>query len=1256
MASDSEMENTSDRSGIGDADSLASTAESEAEAEYLVNDIHAERRLYVDPDSEDDEGIYVTQYLVEWTGYSMDRCSWEPREMFSSEETLNGWEEKKRQILEGRIPSFNLKAWEKHMALLEKKTKKRKEDRRRKRKQRARQRSLCQAESNQLAHPDIADIHGPEAGTASRRASSRLSQDSTALALFVSAETPPLSKNATTRQSLQPRAPPRLVTSSAQTNWIEPPGSATLIAQTESTTPNKLSTSRLSQLAKKLGAKQKYPARQITPPQAAKPTLSSFGTGPGAKRAYRDHKWGERAPDLSQMELRRPSEFAPRMNIGFTTTAAGSSVTSPKSPRAQNQSASEITVSLAGPPTPQTGEIKGKAAKQLEKAVPLAPSSVLAPPVHRSSNLGSTALVSSSPVFSDPSALSNPERLVGPVGSTTSMSPPATQSKPLLQANLIKPADSVDTVVSTFSPPGEAALTNPAERSTSTLTAPSPSPYPRPPSCANIDRPTIPSASTSSVFPSFVLPGARAEATSIKPAAFNGSSPKTQSPAIPTMPPLSSVTTISSITALPKITFPTPSMVIALSSATVTVFSKVIALSTVIAPGSTVEVFFACHLLPPNLELEHLLNPAFPSRPKLQECRALGEILVHVFIGPSKRPLGAFRLCGTSSKAQSSLILAKNSRTNQVEIWFKHLCTVRDYERLCESSPTNSVLSTGWVEGFSDTNENLFHLAEDLRKDDLIAIHYPNGLSKLAWVAWSRGSKEFEFPRPKDEVPPGIPLLVAARTMLAPIEVLGSSRPGQSSGQSLGFLPDTSLSLRNEPATADGSLESGSSLERSKFHRDMRMSGSLQPREMPALARVQTFPLASELKDISISAHTQQQNNIAVQGVQLGQAAEGIMRARKINVEELAAIQEGGKLSKAGIFYLHFPQDSQEARQELQFLQLLLRYHEKIVFTSESPRDWAKFVQNSRQGVAIFHESFAGYDTLDPPLSSVLPFSSFNFWIVRIQRPLELLDPRFCSPTDYHLRIFPHGGVILLTEDMLTDLKGVAVTLQWIRGANKHKRKSWTLMFPPGILEWIETRLGDENFSQDHGLLLLIYTLIIKNNVTDPRVDLFDKASLHPNSKSNIIALSLDEYGTRTEHHTLKIKNKAERDADHLIELFAGWSLINIPRFRNFVAVTSFGPLTGPRWGKWGHMTVMRAGFGHFFKRFKIDSAALMAYLSGISKQRPSTSQVATPMTVTTPQTPNWTSHKSNAAIQSTFTCNPNGNGNGANKYAAPYK
>jgi hypothetical protein len=693
MASHSEMGDAPDQNEIGDVDSLASTVESDPEAEYLVNDIHAERRFYVEPDSEDDEGVFITQYLVEWTGYSMDRCSWEPREMFTSEETLDAWEKKKKQIVEGKLkPSFNLKSWEKKMAQLEKTTKKRKEARRRKREQRARQKSLPQAESSRLANSDTIDAHEPEAGVASDRAPSPPSVDSTIQALFVPAETPPPSK-AVARQSLQQIAPPTSDTSGAQTPGNESPGSTTLVPQAETTLdkPN-------SRLAKRLNTKHKPPARPKSPPQAAKPALSSFGTGPGTKRAYRENKWSERAPDLSQMELMKPSEFPPRTNIGATTSVVGPSVTSPKSPKAANQPASENLVSLTCPL--KAGQTNGKATTQPQKPAVLAPSSVMAPPESRSSKLSPTVSISSS----------------------------ATQPKPLLQTNLTQPVDPVDPTVSTFSPRGEALLTNPG-RSTSAFTAPSSAP--RAPLQDNIDSPTGPSASPRTVSPPAVLSGARAKATSKKPAGLSDS-PTVLSPAIPTRAHLER---------------PTENRGSRDSRETVRghdTYRLESAYSTVRAdtyrPSDLSRQPSPSRWSPPPRRLSpprrsppprrssplrrsppsrksRSPSPSRPSRSSrrdmgssymaaqiarmpVRSCRArgcinigdywcnkaLGEVLVHMFIGPDKRPLGAFRLCDIRQDVRQSLISTKNLKTNQVELWFKHLCTVREYERLCESS------------------------------------------------------------------------------------------------------------------------------------------------------------------------------------------------------------------------------------------------------------------------------------------------------------------------------------------------------------------------------------------------------------------------------------------------------------------------------------------------------------------------------------------------------------------------------------------
>jgi hypothetical protein len=221
-------------------------------------------------------------------------------------------------------------------------------------------------------------------------------------------------------------------------------------------------------------------------------------------------------------------------------------------------------------------------------------------------------------------------------------------------------------------------------------------------------------------------------------------------------------------------------------------------------------------------------------------------------------------------------------------------------------------LSTGWVEGFRDTNKDLYHFSQDLRKDDLIAIHYPlhrrNRSPETVWVAWSRWSQESKFQYPALEVPPGVPLLVAARTMLAPIESLVTNGHSQASGRPQALLSDTSLSLGTDFPRGGDDLEPGSSSRQLGFH------------------------------DMGSSAQN---------------PSETFMKSIKMDIDELATVEEAGKTSRAGIFYLHFPSDDKETQDGLQFLHMHLKYHGMIVLTSRDPADWGKFVDNSKQGVAI---------------------------------------------------------------------------------------------------------------------------------------------------------------------------------------------------------------------------------------------------------------------------------------------------------------
>ena len=227
-------------------------------------------------------------------------------------------------------------------------------------------------------------------------------------------------------------------------------------------------------------------------------------------------------------------------------------------------------------------------------------------------------------------------------------------------------------------------------------------------------------------------------------------------------------------------------------------------------------------------------------------------------------------------------------------------------------------------------------------------------MAPVVWLAWSRVSQEFNLPHPNDEVSSGIPLFVAARTMLAPAEALAASRPSQPSNQPHSLLPETSHSLRVEPPNAGDDLGSGSPARLSNLHQDTRISGSLQLRGTLAPASAQILRPAIELNDSSFCANPQPQDNLATQAAQAAaQALDEHMKAHNISVEELATIEEGGKISKAHMFYLHFPRGNREVEMDLQLLQALLKYYDKIIFTSDSPEGWANFVHNSRQGVAL---------------------------------------------------------------------------------------------------------------------------------------------------------------------------------------------------------------------------------------------------------------------------------------------------------------
>ncbi|KAJ5623916.1 hypothetical protein N7510_000225 [Penicillium lagena] len=339
-----------------------------------------------------------------------------------------------------------------------------------------------------------------------------------------------------------------------------------------------------------------------------------------------------------------------------------------------------------------------------------------------------------------------------------------------------------------------------------------------------------------------------------------------------------------------------------------------------------------------------------------------------------------------------------------------------------------------------------------------------------------------------------------------------------------------------------------------------------------------------------------------------------------ITMKDLATIQDNQRIAK--FFYLWFPLHEDD----LEYVRMAAFLEENgvTILSNRKADDWSKFVHNIKGGsVAVFHESFSDYSSLKLPIRYALRNPSLNFWSARLARPLEHPDRRYPTVGEHFQRLFPYGSAILVTPDvLLADLKGTAVLLKWFWYSRIQKPGTSKLLFPPNILEWIETILTTENRDQTKDILyvesihslqlssltaslsrwLTILAWIKKNNSVDPDLRRFWPSSLdtryldRPNN--NVLSFPMHAYGPQFK----EAQPSAPEDkqcVNNLIETFAGWCLVHAARFRRFVIITS-GPQQ-KRTDSWGHVEFFN--LKTFYETFKVDYQRLYQEIKGEAKQ-----------------------------------------------------
>ncbi|KAJ9405906.1 hypothetical protein DTO045G8_6417 [Paecilomyces variotii] len=613
------------------------------------------------------------------------------------------------------------------------------------------------------------------------------------------------------------------------------------------------------------------------------------------------------------------------------------------------------------------------------------------------------------------------------------------------------------------------------------------------------------------------------------------------------------------------------------------------------------------------------------------------EVEVRLFYGPEKTRVGSVVICGINELTKLKITSA--SKAKDVEVWFEHLCTIDQYDYLCSklSKPKNAKFCNGWVEGYSYNTRYISEMAKTLRDGSLVGICYLNTVgTKNVLLAYATGSAEWDFLNENGYIKPGVSLRIAARAPLPPISELRRLPTIKTSTASQPVLPTegpTSATVdtpsgpvtmrgressprqdRQHPRPALTLDTSESNAKTEELTPGLSQSATRSPKSIgSALTEDPQFNKDTEMKDSVMT-----DNSIDLDAIFSSQYG--------ISFRELASVNGSKSKTPAQVFYVWYP-DGAEA--EYQVLVEFLKRHKVVIYSNRLPEDWERFARTVSHGVVMFYGDFLSF--YDLPYFLDLTRKEINFWSVSLAAPLPYADG-----TAHLQRLFPHGGVVLLTEDLfLYDQDCVVVILAWFEEfVRRRSPGSWKIMFRPDILNWLlkktdefETKSVEE---RKKARWLDMYVLILKmlprryHYHHDPQNPPHLEGAREEDGTHNpvISFRSIPSYGHRQEdeHDAIpKGLRQDQRDTDHLVEFFAGWSIINSHRFRRFIVASHYSQ---ERWKAWNHLELHHGG-RDFMKSQKIDANAIWAELVSNTPRRSDPSRSArTPRTPRTPFVP----------------------------------
>ncbi|KAL4889947.1 hypothetical protein BDV59DRAFT_100581 [Aspergillus ambiguus] len=629
------------------------------------------------------------------------------------------------------------------------------------------------------------------------------------------------------------------------------------------------------------------------------------------------------------------------------------------------------------------------------------------------------------------------------------------------------------------------------------------------------------------------------------------------------------------------------------------------------------------------------LPPKFlPRRPGPKAKRAgqdlwwnPGEVLIHVYYGPDRQEIGPARLCGLRWPFQEQLIRPRRS-TPQLNIWFQHLSNLADYQ-IQFDNVRSGVLCNGWVEGFDNSEPKIYKFAQELKQKNLVAIFPPTNEHQDVYIAYPTYTRDFGFLGHSNMEPQDVFLRVAVKSSagfsgpsrfeIAPFRSQPTNRPSVSSSRPAHYANviqplENRVSDTTTPSVVDSSPKPPRTVRTDRQEH-------MQPPKAPTSTNVPSIQsemdTASLGEPMDISRGNERRATASAQSVKTPK--ELFVSSADLNkifwerfgitFKMLASIGKP-KPGSGGCFYIWAPKGNQAVEEEYELLHRFLKLNNAAIYSNRIEEDWERFL-HVQNGVILLHESLMD-QFCEPWFREIPRGQSWTFSLSKV-----VVDAPF-------QRLFPYGGAILITEDFIFYRpEGTLVFLTYFFYEYYQVKfpGSWKIMFRPGVLNWLKT-LAEKDDKREIWIAIYCAILRLHNSVCD---ELPDTIIDDPLSESAVICpRQIPLYDSKSEDEAPGIRQgqaQEAKNADILVEFFAGWALLNCHRFRRFVVLTNLAPL--PRWNSWYHLETILQGDKHALAHFKVNHKLYWNRLRGYPNSEDSEqTPTHTPFEPRTPNAP----------------------------------